>query len=269
MLGLAASLRPLELEGRRDDADRERADLARDPSDDRRGARAGASTLAGGDEDHVRAAQLLFQLVVRLVGCTTSDVRIGAGAEALGELAADVDLDRGIARAQLLDVGVDGDELDLADAGVDHPVDRVEAGSADTHDLDHREVGAGFGARAVQPRGRLGERLEVARDRRQVGRLELGLGGRRQRLGTRARRRRLRIGQRRPGLRVRRGRRRRRDRRLDTGLLPARDVLDRALVRLGRSLGRGGRGILRRLGSGLAALLRLLLRRLRRLEELR
>src|SRR3954454_11155659 len=128
-----------------------------------RGPRAGASTLAGGDEDHVRAAQLLLQLVVRLVGRTTSDVRIGAGAETLSELAADVDLDRSVAHAQLLDVGVDGDELDLADAGVDHPVDRIEAGSADTHDLDHREVGARLGARAMQPRGRLRERLEVAR----------------------------------------------------------------------------------------------------------
>ena len=168
VLRLAAPLRPFELERRRDDADRERADLARDPRDDGRRARAGAAALAGGDEDHVRAAQLLLQLVVRLVGRAASDVGVGAGAEALRELAADVDLDRRVARAERLDVGVDGDELDLADAGVDHPVDGVEAGAADAHDLDHGEIGARVGARPVQPRGRLRQRLEVARDRRQV-----------------------------------------------------------------------------------------------------
>ena len=35
---------------------------------------------------------------------------------------------------QLLDVGVDRDELDLGDAGVDHPVDRVQPGAADADD---------------------------------------------------------------------------------------------------------------------------------------
>ena len=98
LLRLAAPLRPLELERRRDDADRERAELARDPRDDGRGAGAGAAALAGGDEDHVGAAQLLLQLVVGLLGRAAPDVGIGAGAEALRQLAADVDLDRRIAR---------------------------------------------------------------------------------------------------------------------------------------------------------------------------
>ena len=56
-VGLRAPLRPLELERHRDDADRQRADLARDPRDDGRGAGAGAAALAGGDEHHVAAAQ--------------------------------------------------------------------------------------------------------------------------------------------------------------------------------------------------------------------
>ena len=41
---------------------------------------------------------------------------------------------------ELLHVGVDRDELDLRDAGVDHPVERVQAGAADSDDADDGEV---------------------------------------------------------------------------------------------------------------------------------
>ena len=59
---------------------------------------------------------------------------------------------------ELLDVGVDGDELDLGDAGVDHPVDRVQAGAADADDADDGEVRGGVAARgAVQARRGLGQ----------------------------------------------------------------------------------------------------------------
>ena len=66
-IGLVAPLRALELERRRDDADRERTELARDLRDDRRRAGAGAAALARRDEHHVRAAQRVLQLVVALV----------------------------------------------------------------------------------------------------------------------------------------------------------------------------------------------------------
>jgi hypothetical protein len=39
-----------------------------------------------------------------------------------------------------LGVGVDGDELDAAEAELDHPVDGVHAATADTDDLDDGEV---------------------------------------------------------------------------------------------------------------------------------
>ena len=54
-LGLRTAARALEAEGHRDDADRERADVAGELGDDGRRARAGASAFAGGDEDHVGA----------------------------------------------------------------------------------------------------------------------------------------------------------------------------------------------------------------------
>ena len=61
---------------------------------------------------------------------------------------------------ELLDVGVHGDELDLRDVGVDHAVDRVEAGAADPDDADDGDVRARLG-HAMQPRRRLRERLEL------------------------------------------------------------------------------------------------------------
>ena len=101
---------------------------------------AGAAALAGGDEDHVRAADGLLQLLAALLGGVATHPRVGAGAEALGDRAADVDLDVGVAHRQRLRVGVDGDELHAADARVDHPVDGVGAAAADAHDLDDRQV---------------------------------------------------------------------------------------------------------------------------------
>ena len=75
LLGGGAPARSLEAERRRHDPDRERAELARDARDDRRGAGAGAAALARGDEDHVRAAQRRLQLVDRLLGCGAPDRR--------------------------------------------------------------------------------------------------------------------------------------------------------------------------------------------------
>ena len=68
------------------------------------------------------------------------DRGIGAGAETARRLRADVDLHVGVRHQQRLGVGVDGDELDAAEARVDHAVDRVRAAAADADDLDHREV---------------------------------------------------------------------------------------------------------------------------------
>ena len=201
LVGLLLAARALELERRRDDADGERAELARDPRDDRRRAGAGAAALAGGDEDHVRAAQRALDLVVALLGGAAADLGVGAGAEALGELAADVELRRRVAHLELLDVGVDRDEVDLRDPGVDHPVERVQAGAADADDADHREVGRAL-AGALEARRVGRERLEPARGgpvglrlgrsisgsrvgQRRRGRRRLALAARRQARGAR------------------------------------------------------------------------------------
>ena len=140
---LARALAALERERPRDDADGQRADLVLgDLRDDRRGARAGAAALAGRDEHHVRALQRLLDLVTALVGRAVPGVRIRAGSEPARELRADLQLDVGVAHLQRLRIGVDRDELDALQAGVDHPVDGVRAASTHADDLDHGEVAA-------------------------------------------------------------------------------------------------------------------------------
>ena len=140
LLAWLAAAVALEAERLGDDADRERADLAGEAGDDRGGAGAGAAAGAGGDEDHVGALQQALDLVLLLEGGAVADLGVGAGAEAARLLVADVHGDVGDAELQRLKIGVDGHELDPGDAGVDHPVDRVDAGPADADDFDHRLV---------------------------------------------------------------------------------------------------------------------------------
>ena len=92
--GLLAALLALELERLGDDRDGQRAELGGEAGDHRRGAGAGAAAEAGGHEHHVGARQRLDQRVGVFERGLPADVRIRAGAQALGELAADLDLHR-------------------------------------------------------------------------------------------------------------------------------------------------------------------------------
>ena len=122
-------------------ADRQRADLARDARDDRRRAGAGAAARAGGDEDHVAALQQRLDLVVLLHRRCAAEVRVGARAEPARDALADVQRDVRGRLLQRLQVGVDRDELDALDLGLDHPVDGVDAGAADADDAQDRRAG--------------------------------------------------------------------------------------------------------------------------------
>ena len=93
-LGLQQPLLAFELERLGHDGDGQRAELAGQAGDDRRGAGAGAAAEAGGHEDHVGAVERLNDLLGVFERRLPADVRIGAGAEALGQLAADLQLDR-------------------------------------------------------------------------------------------------------------------------------------------------------------------------------
>src|SRR5262249_61759795 len=107
---------PSEADGRPPDPDGQSPELARVSR--ARGSASGACApaLARRDEHHVRPAQGVLDLVVRLLGGAAAEVRVRPGAKAFRELAADMDLHRRVAHPELLDVGIDGDELDLREA---------------------------------------------------------------------------------------------------------------------------------------------------------
>ena len=131
----------LEMERLGDHADGENAHFARGAGDDRRGARAGAAAHAGGDEHHMRAGEVIADLLERLLRGRPADLGLGAGAEALGHLKAHLDDALGPRRRQRLRVGVGDDEIDARQAGHDHVVDRVAAGAADAA---HHDAGLQF-----------------------------------------------------------------------------------------------------------------------------
>ena len=139
-LGLGQPATALEGERPGHDADGQRAEAAGDARHDGCTTGAGAAALAGRDEDHVGALEHLFDLLGVVLGGLAADLGVGAGAQAAGELATDVELDVGVAHQQRLRVGVDGDELDALETDLDHPVDGVDATAADADDLDDREV---------------------------------------------------------------------------------------------------------------------------------
>ena len=138
---LLHALGALELERLGDDADRERADLLLgDLGDDGGRTGSGAASLAGGDEDHVGALQRLLDVVAALGRGSGTDLGLTAGAEAAGQLLADRELDVGVAGAERLRVGVDGEELDPLESCVDHAGHRIRAAAAGADNLDHRQV---------------------------------------------------------------------------------------------------------------------------------
>jgi hypothetical protein len=75
-----------------------------------------------------------------VLGGTTTDIGVRAGAESAGELTTDIELDIGVAHEESLRVGVHRDELDALQADLDHAVHSVDTAAADADDLDDREV---------------------------------------------------------------------------------------------------------------------------------
>ena len=138
VLRLHAPPLPFEGERLRDDGDRERAELRGQRGDDRRGAGAGAAAHAGGDEDHVGAAEGLEDAIGVFQRRLLADFGIGAGAQALGQLGPDLNLGRGQRGAHGLDVRVGDEELDALDPRLNHPVDGVPTTPAHPDDLDLR-----------------------------------------------------------------------------------------------------------------------------------
>jgi hypothetical protein len=139
-LGLHDAALALEPERPGDHADRERAERPRHVRDHRGAAGPGAAALARRDEDHVGPLEDLLDLLSVILGGLASDIGVSAGAQPSGELTADIELDVRIAHEQRLRVSVDRDELDALEPLFDHAIDGVDAATADSDDLDNRQI---------------------------------------------------------------------------------------------------------------------------------
>jgi hypothetical protein len=135
-LGLLHAALAFEGKGLRDHSNRERAHFAGQRGDDGSGAGTGAAAEAGGNEDHVGTFKGFDDLVGVFERGFAADFRIGARAQAVGQLHAKLQLDRGVRHAQRLQVGIGDNEFNAFHAGVDHAVDSVAASSTYADDFD-------------------------------------------------------------------------------------------------------------------------------------
>ena len=116
-----------------------------DLGDDGRCARAGAAAHTGGDERHIGVLNGLGDVVAALLGGALADLRIGACALTAGHLLAYLELLVGIGDRQSLLVRIDCDELNTLSPRLDHSVNNVVAGAANTNDLYIDHVFGPFG----------------------------------------------------------------------------------------------------------------------------
>ena len=114
----------------------EGADLRGQGSDDRRCTRAGSTSKAGGEKDHVGAVQELEDSLRVLESRLAADLRIGPCSQTLGDLSPQLQLVLATTLRQGLKVGVRGDELDALETGVHHTIHGVAATTAHADNLD-------------------------------------------------------------------------------------------------------------------------------------
>ena len=138
LLGGPGPPQALECERRGDDADGQRVRLLDDAGEYRRRAGTRAAAHAGRDEDHVRVAHGVVQLVAALFGGARADLRIAPDTLAAGELVPDADPQRHVAVHQRLVVRVEHQVFDTRHPVPEHPGDRVRPSAPDSYDLDLR-----------------------------------------------------------------------------------------------------------------------------------
>ena len=127
--------KPFKFEGKR------RMDQANEGIRDR-GSRTctGAAAHTGGDKDHIGGLDRLGNVVAALFSRALADLRVRTGALNVRLFLTDLDLLIGIGDSQRLLVSIDSDELNALRTGLNHPVDNVVAGAADTHDLNGYDI---------------------------------------------------------------------------------------------------------------------------------
>ena len=137
--GILHALFSLEIEGLGHHRDGQGAHVPGDFRHNGRRAGTGAAAHAGGNEHQVRSLQGGSNLFPAFLRRPAAHLGNGAGAEAFGQLFADLDFNLGVGLAQGLSVGIHGNEFNPAQTGIHHPVDCVVAAAAAADDLDGSE----------------------------------------------------------------------------------------------------------------------------------
>jgi hypothetical protein len=101
-----------------------------------------AAAHAGGDETHMRAGQVIHDLVERFLGRGAADLWERSGAQSFGDVGAELNQPRRLRHGQRLGIGVGGDELGALELLGDHVVDRVATAAAHP---DHGDLGPHLG----------------------------------------------------------------------------------------------------------------------------
>src|SRR5205807_7935451 len=135
LLGLLHSAPAFELKWFRNYRDRKSPQFSGQRCDDWSAARARASAQTRSNENHVRTFEDFNDLVSIFECRLPAHFGIGAGAEAFGQSAAELNLNRRTRTLQRLQIGIGNDELDAFDAGVDHAIHRVGAAAANAHNF--------------------------------------------------------------------------------------------------------------------------------------
>ena len=134
------ALAPLERERTGDDTNGQCTCFAGELGNHGGRTRTGAATFAGSNEHHVGALHHFFDLFLVCFSRLATNFRVAAGTKATSQIATDIKLDISVAHQKRLCVGVDRNELNALQAGIDHAVDSIHAAAADTDDLDHGEI---------------------------------------------------------------------------------------------------------------------------------
>lgn len=137
---LASTATAFELERLGHNTNGQCAHLLGDPCHDWCSTSSGATTFAGGNEDHVGALDGFFDFVLVILCRGTSNFWVRAGTKTTGSFTSDIELYVGIREHESLRVGVHRDELHAFEAFFNHAVDGVDSAAAHADDLNLGEV---------------------------------------------------------------------------------------------------------------------------------
>jgi len=95
-------------------------------------ARAGAAAHAGGDKHHMAAGEVVERLFLRFFRRSAANIGACARTQALGKVCAQLNAPFGFRLAKRLRVRIAHQEFNAGEVGIDHIIDGIPSGAADS-----------------------------------------------------------------------------------------------------------------------------------------